>query len=166
MTTKTALAEAVRRWGRTAMVRSEPKTTGGKLYTVGRIDLGMFFSVRGQGDSWEAAFAEDDKRMGRETARAKEIVAGNLQREVAKRLGCSPAQMTVLRGFAAGGQSGAWELFQQGKNLHTMLLNKAFDKVLAALEARGLLRTDAEGRQLTDAGRAAAQAATGSTTHG
>jgi hypothetical protein len=31
-------------------------------YTVGRIALGLFFAVEGQGDSWEAAFAQCDER--------------------------------------------------------------------------------------------------------
>lgn len=30
-------------------------------YTVGRIELGLFFAVRGQGDTWELAFAAAEK---------------------------------------------------------------------------------------------------------
>jgi hypothetical protein len=84
VTTKQALAEARRRWGKTACVQRKflkehplSAKTGKPRYCnqlnrpdcagfhwtvfVGQIDLGMFFLVRGSGETFEAAFAAADK---------------------------------------------------------------------------------------------------------
>ena len=73
-TKKQALQEAQRRWGRHAAVRDRgPKfpcrvplyDTQRRIkghrevrrYSVGRVEHGMFFGVRGEGNSWQEAFA-------------------------------------------------------------------------------------------------------------
>jgi hypothetical protein len=63
MSDKQALKEARRRWGAQAVIerRRMPTIHNGHVlsgpYKVGRIELGMFFCVRGDGSSWEHAFA-------------------------------------------------------------------------------------------------------------
>ena len=37
-------------------------------FTVGHVAMGMFFSVEGQGDTWELAFAQVDEKAAREKA--------------------------------------------------------------------------------------------------
>jgi hypothetical protein len=59
-----ALQEARRRWGDEAYVRhrtSNPLLPSRPAYAVGRQD-GNLFDVRGQGDSWEEAFADADTK--------------------------------------------------------------------------------------------------------
>jgi hypothetical protein len=79
-----ALTEARKRWGKTAAVKDSGRTCtcGAKhcawlhaRYSVGKIELGMFFSVRGQGASWEEAFASADKAEAADKARYAAIVA-------------------------------------------------------------------------------------------
>jgi hypothetical protein len=69
MTARQALKEAQRRWGKTACVEDaktpayHTRKDGTRVmmsdrFKVGRIMLGMFFEVRGDGPTWEAAFAK------------------------------------------------------------------------------------------------------------
>lgn len=66
MTTKQAQAEAVRRWGKNGAVQFYNVKTATRHMLprryVGRVVLGMMFEVRGQGETWEEAFAAADKR--------------------------------------------------------------------------------------------------------
>jgi hypothetical protein len=79
MTAKQALKKARRVFGVHGYVQSRktPVTVKRKdgtecvlheRFSVGRIDLGMFFSVQGDGKTWEAAFeaAADRKRKDQE----------------------------------------------------------------------------------------------------
>ena len=76
MTTKQALKKAVGIWGKTAMVEDHKKPTTTKRkdgrtvvlaerYRVGKVMFGMFFEVKGDGDTWEAAFASAERREER-----------------------------------------------------------------------------------------------------
>jgi hypothetical protein len=67
MTANQAHKEAQRRWGKNAMVKDTGKrcTCGHKAcawlharYSVGKVELGLFFAVKGQGATWEKAFAK------------------------------------------------------------------------------------------------------------
>lgn len=68
MTQKEALAEAVRRWGKSGAIRCRPapaskaRVRQGRLSryrcTVGNGDLGKYCSVEGQGDTWREAFED------------------------------------------------------------------------------------------------------------
>lgn len=76
--TKTAaLKEATRRWGRNAAVDHRPRSSYANKYLVGIVVIGLFFEVRGQGDSWDAAFADADRARAdereRQAARAKVV---------------------------------------------------------------------------------------------
>lgn len=82
MTARQALKEAQRRWGKTAVVEDQKTPTyhirkdGTKVmmsdrFKVGRIMLGMFFEVLGDGPSWEAAFAKVDESIRKQN----EIIA-------------------------------------------------------------------------------------------
>jgi hypothetical protein len=71
MTNEQALAEARRRWGSSGKVRqlgspSERPGTRGRLaryrFTVGNNDLGPSCTIKGQGDSWRAAFDDSAAR--------------------------------------------------------------------------------------------------------
>lgn len=67
MTNKQALAEAQRRWGRLAAIQKDRYKTG-LTYTVGNVIMGLALMVKGQGDTWEAAFKnadEKEKKYGR-----------------------------------------------------------------------------------------------------
>lgn len=91
MQIRTALAEAQRRWGKTGAVRREKcrmvregryagRCSGvldhhkadcpGRvaICTVGKIELNLFFAVRGNGPTFEAAFADVDRRAARDRA--------------------------------------------------------------------------------------------------
>jgi len=85
MTSKQALTQARKRWGKkTAMVswkdhaltaeekqKLEPKDEKRFLHkaSVGRVMMGMFFEVLGEGDTWEEAFRNADKRAEDDKAR-------------------------------------------------------------------------------------------------
>ena len=88
MTKKQALKEAVKRWGKDGYVKAgkcglfrqnkrqreeglppncsgigaeshqRPCPGGKKLFSVGKIMMGMFFEVKGSGSSWDSAFAQ------------------------------------------------------------------------------------------------------------
>lgn len=74
-----ALDEARRRWGAEGRVRDDgpdptPRTLDSGLvlprYSVGLAGLGgLFFRVRGQGATWEDAFAAADRAAAREGVR-------------------------------------------------------------------------------------------------
>ena len=81
MTPAGAMREARRRWGRAARVealRQRPTLTAsggprkgetifvGDTHRVGRIVLGLFFEILGEGPSFEAAFRDADERAARE----------------------------------------------------------------------------------------------------
>lgn len=75
ITTKQALREARRIWGKNAYVRNDGKPhilpNGAKLsgqYAVGKILMG-FFSVEGDGDSWDEAFTDYEQKRMREKQR-------------------------------------------------------------------------------------------------
>jgi hypothetical protein len=59
MTDKQALKEAQRRWGKYACVRNNERFA--LTHAVGFVMLGMFFEVKGQGNTYEEAFADADK---------------------------------------------------------------------------------------------------------
>jgi hypothetical protein len=63
MTDDEALVEARRRWGDCAKVRNDTKraSRGARPYAVGVLEMRAFF-IRGEGDSWEAAFQDADRR--------------------------------------------------------------------------------------------------------
>jgi hypothetical protein len=64
MTDEEALREACRRWGDKAYVQHrtrDPLLPERSAYAVGR-QAGKLFEVRGQGDSWEEAFADEDAK--------------------------------------------------------------------------------------------------------
>lgn len=72
MTTKQALAEAHKRWGRTGNIQQyEQKDHAGITHSVGLVDrvFGMFFVVKGQGLSWDEAFADATKKRQAEIKR-------------------------------------------------------------------------------------------------
>lgn len=83
MTMKAASKEAIRRWGRKAMVHCNKATPIGGLprdpnrpngfrwwrCSVGRLALGLFFEVLGEGDTFESAFADADERARRDHER-------------------------------------------------------------------------------------------------
>jgi hypothetical protein len=66
MTQKQALAEAIRRWGASAIIRFRPadpnKPQRGRLAryccTVGNGDARRVYSIEGQGNTWLEAFAD------------------------------------------------------------------------------------------------------------
>lgn len=84
MTKAQAIAEAARRWGKSAVIRREkcglykPDKLGRQMcsgvgghaqpcpggvikYDVGYIAFGMFYSIQGTGKSWEEAFEKAEK---------------------------------------------------------------------------------------------------------
>jgi len=66
MTRKQALAKAQKRWGKTACIEViRPRSGSLRLsHSVGWVALGLFYNVEGEGDSWDAAFAQaTEKRM-------------------------------------------------------------------------------------------------------
>jgi hypothetical protein len=69
MTDKKALLAAEKRWGRLGAVKRAKLKDGTTRYTVGRVMLGMFFEVEGQGETWEAAFADADQNRAKQSAR-------------------------------------------------------------------------------------------------
>lgn len=82
MMAKQALKKAVGLWGKTAAVQDQGHAcTCGKKgcefmharFKVGKVDLGMFFSVKGQGASWEEAFDAAERSRKREEDRYKKI---------------------------------------------------------------------------------------------
>jgi len=58
MTPKQALAEVRRRFGPTGALSTRREG----IKSVGHIDLGLFFSIEGEGPTWEAAFRDIDER--------------------------------------------------------------------------------------------------------
>ena len=90
-TKKQALTEAKRRWGAKAMLEHDPREPlGGRpivhpksqkeiarrfRFKVGVVQLGMFFTIRGEGDTWDAAFTDADARDLAERERIRRIVA-------------------------------------------------------------------------------------------
>jgi hypothetical protein len=70
MTDNEALAEARRRWGDTAKVRHDtgPARRGSRPYAVGVRKIGAFF-ICGEGDSWEEAFQDADRRPRQQPGR-------------------------------------------------------------------------------------------------
>ena len=69
MTQREALTEAVRRRGKNATIKRVKRSAKGPhgtvyvgTHRVGVIRLGLFFSVEGDGSSWEEAFAKADKK--------------------------------------------------------------------------------------------------------
>jgi hypothetical protein len=103
VTKRQAMAEASKRWGTKAAIRSGtcghyeqrgphpqryPACSGqgspghvGRcpgdlpLFTVGYIGLGLFFMVQGQGDTWAHAFADVDARAAKERERVQRLIA-------------------------------------------------------------------------------------------
>lgn len=93
LTQAQALAEAMRRWGKNAAVErtkcrlftdgtkagrcsaaaygEHPKDCPGRrpLCKVGRIQLGMFFSMEGTGSTYQEAFAKVDRGVARDRAK-------------------------------------------------------------------------------------------------
>lgn len=76
MTARQALKEAQRRWGKHAVVEDQKKPTycvkkdgtrymASDRFKVGRIMLGMFFEVLGDGPTWEEAFEKSNRRESR-----------------------------------------------------------------------------------------------------
>ena len=67
MTNKQALRKAHKRWGEKAHleITKQPNAVG-HTCDVGRIELGMFFSVEGTGKTWEEAFDNAAARRRRE----------------------------------------------------------------------------------------------------
>ena len=45
-------------------------------YSVGKVVMGLFFSVEGQGDTWTEAFSAADRKRAQDTQDARRIVAG------------------------------------------------------------------------------------------
>ena len=71
MNDRQALAEARKRWGKTAAVKRDPGRSKRQNifngdYVVGRIGLGMFFEVKGDGTTWTAALADADMKRATE----------------------------------------------------------------------------------------------------
>lgn len=71
MTQEQALAEARRRWSSTGSVRELPERAMGRVergrlaryrFIVGNNPPGPRCTVQGQGDSWQAAFADAETR--------------------------------------------------------------------------------------------------------
>jgi hypothetical protein len=62
-TMKQALAEARKQWGSHAAVQVRKKLA--LPYSVGLIWMGMAFEVKGQGKSWDEAFANYDEKVRR-----------------------------------------------------------------------------------------------------
>lgn len=71
MNAKTALKKAVSLWGKTAAVKDRGirQTSTMGRFLVGRVEMGMCFSVKGEGETWEDAFAMADKREQADKAR-------------------------------------------------------------------------------------------------
>jgi len=72
MKTHQALKKARSIWGRNAAVQDRgPKypTTFSGRFIVGRVEMGICFSVKGDGDSWESAFESAAKRDAADKAR-------------------------------------------------------------------------------------------------
>lgn len=73
MTAKQALTQARKRWGKNAAVRDGGKQTildghvMSERYRVGRIEMGMFFCVEADGETWEQAFKNADKKTVNQT---------------------------------------------------------------------------------------------------
>lgn len=62
---RAALKYARALWGRTAHVETRPTCPRPEeRYVVGMIELGLFFAVKGHGDSWDAAFDEAESLLG------------------------------------------------------------------------------------------------------
>jgi len=79
MNDKQALTEAKKRWGKYAAVRRDQPSTkfpNRLTHTVGFIALGLLFDVKGQGTTWEEAFANADSKAQSEAAkRAQKMIA-------------------------------------------------------------------------------------------
>ena len=75
MTPAQALRKARKLWGKNAMVKKDPQPTiinGHQVcgrFKIGRVMLGLFFSVESYGDSWEDAFRKYDAKIEAEKAR-------------------------------------------------------------------------------------------------
>jgi len=76
MNAKQALKKAISIWGDSACVKdrgnpslSESGVVMSDRFLVGRIAMGMFFSVEGDGPTWEAAFAKVEERRAKDKAR-------------------------------------------------------------------------------------------------
>ena len=76
MKTASAMKEAIKRWGDKAAIEDklEPRfcKSGAKIserFVVGRVMMGMFFEVKGDGETWEAAFAKADDAERRDRER-------------------------------------------------------------------------------------------------
>lgn len=48
-------------------------------YTVGKVVMGLFFSVEGQGDTWADAFAAADRKRARDDEDTRRIVAARVK---------------------------------------------------------------------------------------
>ena len=75
MTDKQALTAARKLWGKNAMVRRLDKPTlseSGHMmagtHSVGRVALGMFFEVLGNGMNWAEAIENANQRIARDNA--------------------------------------------------------------------------------------------------
>lgn len=56
------LREVRRRWGKNADALHYPnRADPERRYVVGVVELGLFFTVKGMGASWNAAFAQADE---------------------------------------------------------------------------------------------------------
>jgi hypothetical protein len=62
-TMKQALAEARRRWGSNAAVQMDKRLA--LPYSVGLVWVGMAMEVKGQGRTWDEAFAKCDEETKR-----------------------------------------------------------------------------------------------------
>ena len=78
-TLKGALKHAQELWGKTACVEDKKKPTMlnghvlSERFCVGRVLMGMFFSVEGDGATWDAAFAKSEERKANEKARMAKL---------------------------------------------------------------------------------------------
>lgn len=76
MNMKTALKKAKILFGKNACVedRGKPQVLENgavmsQRFVIGRVVMGMFFEVKGDGESWEAAFAKHEAQEARDKAR-------------------------------------------------------------------------------------------------
>lgn len=67
MTTIQVIKECKRRWGPTGNAQVNRKAKLSK--SVGQVVLGTFFEVKGQGETWEDAFADADRKNIKAEAR-------------------------------------------------------------------------------------------------
>lgn len=69
MNAKQALKKAQGLWGKTAAVEFRKIPNPDSRYLVGRVLMGMFFEVKGEGSSFEAAFQKAEEAAERDRQR-------------------------------------------------------------------------------------------------